>query len=53
MSAYKKGTNFINSIFHMIVKQVEFFPYLLQGMLAGIKVVIETLTLKILQIFSY
>lgn len=53
MSAYKKGTNFINNIFHIIVKQVKFFPYLLQGMLAGIKVGIEAPSLQILPIFGY
>lgn len=37
----------------MIITQVKFFPYLLQGMLAGIKVGIETLSLQILPIFSY
>lgn len=53
MSADKKCTNFIYSIFHMIITQVKFFPYLLQGMLAGIKVGIETLSLQILPILSY
>lgn len=44
--------NFMNNIFHIIVKQVKLFPYLQQGMLAGIKVGIEAPSLQILQIFK-
>ena len=41
----------LSTIFYIIVKQVKLFPYLQQGMLAGIKFGIEAPSLQILPIF--